>query len=63
MEKKSDKPLNGVICSVSSCYHNSQNDTCTALQIEIGPKNAANCTETVCATYKPDPEKAEGRIF
>jgi hypothetical protein len=63
MEKSSKKTIHGVVCSVVSCYYNSKNGHCTAKQIEVGPMRATNCTETVCATYKPDPEKAEGRIF
>lgn len=63
MEKSGNDPIYGVICCVVSCCYNDKHGQCLAKQIEIGPMRAANCTETVCATYKPDPENAEGRIF
>lgn len=55
--------ISGVVCSVVSCTYNDKHGYCTAKQIQIGPTGAVSSTETLCATYKPDPEKAEGKIF
>ena len=63
MKKESNEIIPGVVCAVSSCSYNDQNTHCTAKQIAIGPKRAVSCAETVCATYKPDSEQAEGKIF
>ena len=62
-KNKNNKPISGVLCNVISCAYNTKNGHCTAKQIEVGPIGATNCTETVCATFKPDSEQAEGRIF
>ena len=60
---KNGKPISHVVCSVTHCAHNDKDGHCTAKQIEVGPIQATSCTETVCATFKPEPEQAEGRIF
>ena len=61
--EKYRKPIQGVVCSVEHCAYNDKKGHCSAKQIEVGPIGATSCTETVCATFKPDPEQAEGRIF
>lgn len=60
---KNSKTLPGVACSVTRCAYNDKNGHCTAKQVDIGPTCAKSVTETVCATFKPDSEQAEGRIF
>ena len=60
---KKPKAIQGIVCSVVHCAYNDKNGHCVAKQIEVGPMKATNCTETVCATFKPDSEQAEGRIF
>ena len=64
MDKNKDQtPIYGVLCNVVHCAYNTKEGHCTAKQIEVGPVQATSCSETVCATFKPDSEKAEGRIF
>ena len=63
MNSKNHKPIQGIVCSVKSCAYNDKSGHCVARQIAIGPMQATSCTETVCATFKPDSEQAEGRIF
>ena len=60
---KKPKPISGIVCSVKSCANNDGIGHCTAKQIAIGPMQATSCTETVCVTFKPISESAEGRIF
>ncbi len=51
MEKH--KPIKSVCCSVRGCEHHDGESHCTASEIAIGPKSAACCADTVCATFKP----------
>ena len=60
---KDNTPIYGIICNVVHCAYNNKDGHCCAKQIEVGPLNATSCTQTVCATFKPEPEQAEGRIF
>ncbi len=64
MQSNSQSPqISGVLCNVVSCVYNDKHGCCHASQIEIGPLQATSCQETVCATFKPDPEDAESKIF
>ncbi len=47
------KPIKHVVCDVVNCVYHDGACHCTAKQIEIGPIQATNCTDTVCATFKP----------
>ncbi len=51
--KKQNKPIKNVACDVISCAYHDGISSCTAKQISIGPFEAQNCYDTVCATYKP----------
>lgn len=62
-KNKNRTPISGIICNVISCAYNDKDGRCCATQIEVGPMSATSCTQTVCATYKPESEGAEGRIF
>ncbi len=61
--KDNKEAISGIVCSVKACAYNDKSGNCTAKQIEIGPMRATSCVETVCATFKPDSEQAEGKIF
>ncbi len=63
MKKDKNEAIAGIVCSVSHCDFNDGSGHCVAKQVEIGPMNAVSCTDTVCATFKPKSEQAEGRIF
>ena len=56
MNKNDDKITckcnNGVICDVSNCAYHTEDSTCTAKTINVGPSYATSCTDTVCATFK-----------
>ena len=52
-EKTKSKPIKNVICDVVSCCYHDGIGHCTAKQIAIGPIEARCCSDTVCATYKP----------
>lgn len=52
-EKKSGKQNPGVVCNVKNCYYHSGEHTCTAPAVAVGPTYATDCTDTVCATFKP----------
>lgn len=60
---KNNKEISGIVCSVMHCAYNDKHGHCKAKQVEIGPMRATSSTETVCATFKPEPEQAEGQIF
>ena len=62
-KNNSNSAIDGIVCSVVSCSYNDKDGKCTAKQVEIGPMRATCCAETVCATFKPDSEQVEGRIF
>ena len=63
MKKQNNEIIQGIICAVKSCEYNNGSGHCVAKQVEIGPMSASCCAETVCATFKPDSEQAEGKIF
>ena len=47
------KHIRGISCSVFHCAYHDGTHYCTAPQISIGPSTAQNCSQTVCATFKP----------
>ncbi len=55
--------ISGVLCNAINCAYNDGHGCCQAKQIEIGPMQATSSNETVCATFRPDPESAESKIF
>ena len=63
MKKQNCKPLYGVSCSVLHCAYNDKSGHCVSKQISIGTTKALSCADTVCATFRPESEEAEGRIF
>ena len=63
MKKQNDEIIPGLLCAVSSCEYNNGSGHCVASQVAIGPSRATCCAETVCATFKPKSEEAEGKIF
>lgn len=42
-----------IVCSVRNCVYHDGDHRCTAGKIAVGPTYASDCTETVCATFKP----------
>ncbi len=42
----------GVNCAVHTCCYHDGKCGCTAKTVSIGPSNAIECRETVCATFK-----------
>lgn len=50
VEKKNDY-LNGIHCSVNTCYYHGKGDHCFASHIDVEPKNADNSEITDCATF------------
>ena len=53
-EKKANKPIKNVVCDVVYCAYHDGVGHCTAKQISIGPIEASCCSDTVCATFKPN---------
>ncbi|HZJ57453.1 MAG TPA: DUF1540 domain-containing protein [Clostridia bacterium] len=54
MEKhvsRKNHPLEGVKCTVDSCYYNSGGIRCNAASIEIQPPGAIDTEETDCVTF------------
>ena len=46
--------VNGrILCRVRNCVYHDGDHRCTAEKISVGPTYASDCTETVCATFKP----------
>ncbi len=43
----------GIKCNVQNCYYHDQETCCTAKEISVGPREAENSGETLCATFKP----------
>ncbi|MBO4453137.1 MAG: DUF1540 domain-containing protein [Clostridia bacterium] len=50
---KTPKHLRGISCSVTNCAHHDGISYCTAEGISVGPSTATNCTQTVCASFRP----------
>lgn len=57
MEEKNtrgcEKALDGIKCDAHNCVYNSRGCDCHAPEIAVGPRDAKNSNETVCATFKP----------
>ncbi|MBQ0109033.1 MAG: DUF1540 domain-containing protein [Clostridiales bacterium] len=47
------KHIGEVSCSVTNCAYHDGVHYCTAPRIAVGPSTATNCSQTVCATFKP----------
>ena len=63
MKNQDKEIIPGIVCSASSCKYNTGSGGCAATQVAIGPSRAACCADTVCATFEPDSEEAQGKIF
>lgn len=48
--------LDGIHCDVTNCQYNDQK-ACCAKQIKVGPQYASTSADTVCATFRPRPQK------
>ncbi len=48
-----EKALDGIRCDVHNCVYNAAGCDCHAPEIKVGPSEAKNSAETVCATFKP----------
>ncbi len=46
------KTENCIKCSVKSCVHHTENDSCSAGSIQVGNRTAQSCSETCCDTFK-----------
>lgn len=44
--------IKDIKCDVTNCIYNEGNGCCSAGKIEVGPSNAANSSETLCATFE-----------
>ncbi len=44
--------IRDIHCSVCSCIYNEGEGKCAAGQIDVGPSQATNCTETLCSTFE-----------
>ncbi len=47
------KHIRGISCSVTHCAYHDGVSFCTADKISVGPATATNCSQTVCATFRP----------
>jgi hypothetical protein len=50
--QKNSIPISGIKCEVKNCYYNDSNDRCMASEIEVGPMNAKDYSQTDCNTFK-----------
>ena len=48
-----ERALTGIHCNVHNCVYNDKGCDCHAPEIKVGPSEAKNSAETVCATFKP----------
>lgn len=44
--------IKDIKCDVANCVYNEGNGRCSAGEIKVGPSNAQNSTETLCATFE-----------
>lgn len=51
------KHIKGIVCSVKNCIYHDSDGYCTAKGVNIGPSFASSCTDTVCATFRKNPEE------
>ncbi|HOQ07058.1 MAG TPA: DUF1540 domain-containing protein [Clostridiales bacterium] len=49
--QKMDRPNEGIICSVDTCYYYMQGDRCSASQIHVGPRGSRSSEQTDCDTF------------
>ena len=42
----------GIVCQVKNCVYHDGDMGCTANKISVGPSNATNSNETLCATFR-----------
>ncbi len=50
---KTEKPLQGVACSVINCEYNGGNNTCEASNIEVCTCDPIQQCSVQCKTFKP----------
>lgn len=41
-----------ILCDVTNCVYNDDNQNCTAKEIKVGPQYASSSADTLCATFK-----------
>ncbi|HOA33698.1 MAG TPA: DUF1540 domain-containing protein [Clostridiales bacterium] len=46
--------INNIKCEVKNCVYQTPEQRCTAGEIEIGTRNAKDCSETACITFELD---------
>lgn len=46
------EPSGRISCNVDSCVYHTKEDICSAPEIKVGPENAVNKGDTLCATYR-----------
>lgn len=49
---KNKPTISGVECNVTQCIHNNCQNHCTAGCIQIGPRSACTCSETICESFQ-----------
>ena len=48
----SSKKVNGVMCDVNTCGYNKDGNKCDAPSIHVGGRNAHQCNDTECDTFR-----------
>lgn len=43
-----------IVCDVCNCAYHSDEHTCNAKEIDVGPNYACCCQDTACTTFKPN---------
>ena len=43
-----------IVCDVANCAYHSNEHTCNATEIGVGPNYACSCQDTACTTFKPN---------
>ena len=43
-----------IVCDVTNCTYHSDEHTCNAKEIGVGPNYACCCQDTACTTFKPN---------
>jgi len=46
--------IHGIVCDVTNCIYNEEDNICTAKEIKVGPQYAASSADTICATFRPE---------
>lgn len=44
--------IKDIKCDVTNCIYNEGNGCCSAGEIKVGPSNAKNSSDTLCATFE-----------